>query len=91
MLDAGADGLIFPQVTTAAEVAQLVKWCKDPPLGKRSFGVARAQGYGRDFDDYVGTWNELSVMIIQIESQAGIDNVAELLANDDVDGAMIGP
>jgi len=91
LLDSGADGLIVPMVSTSEQVENLIRWSKYPPLGRRSFGVARAQGYGFDFDKYVQFWNKSSSLIIQIESQEGVENIDELLNFDDVDGVMIGP
>ncbi len=91
LLDSGADGLIVPMVSTTAEVEEIVSWLKYPPQGKRSFGIARAQGYGFDFDAYTGTWNEASSLIIQIETVAGVENIDRLLAYPEVDGAMLGP
>jgi len=90
-LDSGADGLIVPMVNTPTEVEDLIAWCKYPPLGKRSFGIARGQGYGFDFHEYTRTWNESSTLIIQIESIQGVENVDTLLSYPEVDGAMIGP
>jgi 2-dehydro-3-deoxyglucarate aldolase len=91
LLDSGADGIIVPMVSTPEEVERLITWCKYPPLGKRSFGIARAQGYGSDFDEYTETWNESSSLIIQIESIQGVANIEKLMSHDEVDGAMIGP
>lgn len=91
LLDSGADGIIVPNVAHPEEVKQLVDWCKYPPVGQRSFGVARAQGYGFDFQEYVESWNRRSALILQIESVAGVEAVDSLLAHDAVDGAMVGP
>jgi 2-keto-3-deoxy-L-rhamnonate aldolase RhmA len=91
LLDSGADGIIVPMVSNPEEVEALAAWCKYPPLGRRSFGVARAQGYGLDFDDYVASWNDSSMLIIQIESVAGVENIDAMLAFDAVDGVMVGP
>jgi 2-dehydro-3-deoxyglucarate aldolase len=91
LLDSGADGVIVPQVSRPAEVERIVEWCKYPPRGKRSYGVARAQAYGADFGRYVETWNERSIILIQIESIAAVEAVDELLAHEAVDGAMVGP
>ena len=91
LLDSGADGLIVPMVNTPEEVERLISWFKYPPLGKRSFGIARGQGYGFDFNEYVKTWNASSSLIIQIESVQGVENIEKLLSYEDVDGAMIGP
>jgi len=91
LLDSGADGVIVPMVSTKAEVERIVEWCTYPPLGKRSYGVARAQGYGFDFEEYTTTWNSNSTIIIQIESIKGVEAVEDLLASQAIDGAMVGP
>ena len=91
LLDSGADGIIVPNVQSPAEVEGLIRWCKYPPLGQRSYGVARAQGYGVSFDEYVAGWNRASSLIIQIESIRAVEAIDELLAFTAVDGAMIGP
>jgi 2-keto-3-deoxy-L-rhamnonate aldolase RhmA len=91
LLDSGADGIIVPMVSTNEEVKQLVSWVKYPPTGKRSFGVSRAQGYGFDFDEYTSTWNDVSSLIVQIETAKGVENIKDILSNDEVDAAMIGP
>lgn len=91
LLDSGADGIIVPMVSTPEEVEQLISWCKYPPLGKRSFGIARGQGYGFDFDEYIKNWNESSSLIVQIESIQGVENIEKILSYDEIDGAMIGP
>lgn len=91
LLDTGADGLIVPMVNTYEEAQNLVAWSKYPPLGKRNFGVARAQGYGFDFDKYIREWNESSTLIIQIESIEAVQNIEKMLSLENVDGAMVGP
>lgn len=91
LLDSGADGIMVPNVSTLAEVNRIVEWCKYPPVGKRSYGVARAHTYGMQFDAYVAEWNERSVIIIQLESMEGVTAAEELLAHPRIDGAMIGP
>lgn len=91
LLDSGADGIIVPMVSEPQEVERLISWCKYPPRGQRRYGISRAQAYGFDFDEYANGWNESSVLIIQIESVQGVQNIDKLLAFEDVDGAMIGP
>ncbi len=91
LLDSGADGIIVPSVSTRAEAEQLIAWCKYPPVGRRSYGVSRAQGYGAGFSRYVQAWNERSTLIVQIESTEGVTAVDEVLAHEAVDGAMVGP
>ena len=91
LLDSGADGLIVPMVKTADDVRNLINWSKYPPEGSRSFGIARGQGYGFDFDNYTANWNKVSSLIVQIESMQGVDNIEDILSCEGVDGAMIGP
>lgn len=91
LLDSGADGIIVPMVDTPEEIEQIISWCKYPPLGKRSFGVARAQGYGLDYDKYTANWNASSSLIVQIESIKGVENIDKILSFEEIDCAMIGP
>lgn len=90
-LDSGADGLIVQMVDDKNQLDNIVSHLKYPPIGSRSFGVNRAHGYGYEFDEYVSSWNEESILIIQIESRHGVENIDELLDNNDVDGVMVGP
>ena len=91
LLDSGADGMIVPMVNTVAQRDALISWIKYSPIGKRSFGVGRAQGYGFDFNAYTKGWNARSPFIIQIESIEAVENIDRLLNNEHVDGVMTGP
>jgi len=91
LLDSGADGIIVPTVDTPQQVEKLIEWMKYPPLGKRGYGIARAQGYGHDFEEYTSQWNDSSSLIIQIESISAVENIEKLLQFEEVDGAMVGP
>jgi len=91
LLESGADGLLVQMVNTASEVGEIIGHLKYPPVGRRSFGVNRAQAYGFDFDEYVQSWNDSSSLIIQVESAEAVENIEELLAFDEIDGVMIGP
>ncbi|MDX1737083.1 MAG: aldolase/citrate lyase family protein [Alphaproteobacteria bacterium] len=91
LLDSGADGIIAPMVSNVDQAKQLVNWVKYPPFGKRSFGVARAQGYGFDFAEYAANWNDSSSLIVQIEDVEGIENIDQIAAVEGVDGCMAGP
>jgi 2-keto-3-deoxy-L-rhamnonate aldolase RhmA len=91
LLEAGADGLIVQMVETKEQVRALIDCAKFPPVGRRSYGVNRAHGYGFDFDDYITTWNDSSIVMLQVESIAGVENIDELLSFDEVDAVMVGP
>ena len=91
LLESGADGLLVQMVNTPVELRMIIDHLKYPPVGRRSYGVNRAQAYGFDFDEYVGSWNDTSAFIIQVESIEAVENIEKLLAFDEVDGVMVGP
>ncbi len=91
LLDAGADGVIAPRVSSNEDLTKLIKNVKYPILGNRSFGINRAQLYGLDEKEYFRNWNNSSTIIIQIETEEGVNNLKKILENREVDGVMIGP
>lgn len=91
MLEAGADGIMIPMVNTVDEANTILTNFKFPPLGRRSFGVNRAHGYGFDFEKYITTWNDSGLFVIQIESITAVENIDALLTIDGLDAVMIGP
>ncbi len=91
LLDSGADGIIAPVVESRAQVDALVEAMKYPPVGRRGYGVSRAQGYGADFDAYTSSWNEVSSLIVQIETMAGVEAAGEIVSHPEVDGVIVGP
>lgn len=91
VLDSGAAGVIVPMVNTKAEAELAVKMTKYPPLGFRGVGLARAQGYGANFDEYVKHANQDSLLILQIEHKDAVANIEEILSVPGVDGTFIGP
>jgi len=91
VLDSGAAGVIVPMVNTKAEAELAVAMCKYPPLGTRGVGLARAQGYGVQFDNYVQNANKDSLVIVQIEHIDAVNNIEEILSVPGIDGTFIGP
>lgn len=91
LIESGADGMLIQMVNTLDQVSALVNDIKYPPIGKRSYGVNRAQAYGFDFDKYIHSWNEESVFMIQVETIEAVNNIDSLLQNDQIDGVMVGP
>ena len=64
---------------------------KYPPLGKRSFGLGRAHNFGLNFDEYVQTINNRSIVVIQIEHIDALKNLDEILQVPGIDAIIIGP
>jgi 2-dehydro-3-deoxyglucarate aldolase len=90
-LDIGASGIVVPQILSAEEAARAVRWCKYPPEGSRSVGIARAQGYGSRFNQYVATANMDTAVILQIEHIAAIQNIEAIIGIPGIDCLFIGP
>ena len=91
VLDAGADGIIVPMVNSKEDAKKAINSVHYPPEGKRGVGLSRAQGYGFSFEKYVETLKQKIKVIAQIEHIDAINNLAEILMVEGIDGTIIGP
>jgi 4-hydroxy-2-oxoheptanedioate aldolase len=76
-LDLGCEGVIVPNVNSAAQAREAVGACRYPPAGYRSGGGAMAGGE--------------PFCIIMVESVQALAELEETLAEDGVDGVYVGP
>lgn len=92
-LDTGMDGIMVPSVSTSDEARAVVAACRYPPGGIRSAGVgaARAGTYGRHARAYLENLDQDLMIICQIETKEGVDNIESIAAVDGVDMLFIGP
>jgi 2-dehydro-3-deoxyglucarate aldolase/4-hydroxy-2-oxoheptanedioate aldolase len=90
-LDIGCDGIVVPQVKSAAEAQRVVDWSFYPPVGNRSVGVSRAHDYGMSFDEYVQKVNEDLVIVLQIEHIDAVEEIESILQVPGIDALLIGP
>lgn len=92
-LDSGAQGLMFPRITDAAQVRQLVDMTLFPPRGRR--GNALSRGYtsflGGDVSKVMAAQNAETFIVIQIETAEAVANIDEIVAVAGVDCVLIGP
>ncbi len=91
VLDLGAAGIIAPQVNTALHAAEIVKWAKYSPVGTRGVGLARAHGYGMNFQEYVETANERVAVVVQAEHREAVENIEAIVQVEGVDAVLLGP
>lgn len=91
VMDAGAHGIVVPMVNTPLEAEKAVAATRYAPRGSRGVGLARAQGYGINFQDYLEWQNDGPVVIVQIEHKDAIEQLEEILTVPGVDGFIIGP
>jgi 2-dehydro-3-deoxyglucarate aldolase len=91
LLDAGFYNFLMPFVQTADEARRAVAATRYPPAGMRGVSVSqRSNRFGTVADYFAGINDEISVMV-QIESQAGLEAAREIASVDGVDGIFVGP
>lgn len=91
VLDTGCDGLIVPHVNDAGCARDAVSAAKYPPDGRRSVGIARAQGYGASILPYLGRANEDVAVIVQAEHSDAVNAIESIVGVADVDAVFVGP
>lgn len=93
VLDIGAEGVMIPMIETAEEARAAVAACLYPPAGIRgcALGAMRASGFGADSPAYWEGANREICVMLQIETEKAVDNIAEIAAVDGVDILFIGP
>jgi 4-hydroxy-2-oxoheptanedioate aldolase len=90
-LDVGAQSLLIPYVSTAAEARDAVSYTRYPPAGVRGVaGTTRATRFGR-VKDYAKRAHEEICVLVQVETQGALDNIEAICAVEGVDGVFIGP
>jgi 4-hydroxy-2-oxoheptanedioate aldolase len=92
-LDFGANGLVIPRVETVEQASMIVQSTKYFPLGQRG---ASKTSIGARFPDcgtmeYLEWANRETLIVVQIESEMGVENANEILSFEGVDAVMIGP
>ena len=92
LLDAGAQTLLVPMVESALQAQTLVKAVTYPPRGMRGVGsaLARASDFAA-ITDYLTTARDEICLLAQVENQAGMQALDEILLVDGLDGVFIGP
>lgn len=92
-VDLGAQGIIAPYVETVEQVKALIGAVKYRPLKGAALQQMLDGGDGPSAETaaYLPGYNPDAVLIIMIESPAGVANLSALLALGGVDGVLIGP
>ena len=92
VLDAGAQGVMVPYITSAAEARAAVSAMRYPPRGTR--GVAkshRGSRFGLEFDEYYRHAHERLLGVMQIETPGAVETIDEIAGIDGVDVLFVGP
>lgn len=91
-LDLGAFGLVIPMVESAEQARQIIAASQYPPQGSRS--AAAANHYRRfqtTLEKYLAAANEEIMIVLQIESPAGIEEASNIAGIPGCDALLIGP
>ena len=91
VLDIGAQSLLVPYVSTRKEAESAVSFTRYPPAGVRGVaGTTRATRFGR-VPEYAKRAHEEICVLVQVETQAALDDLEAICAVEGVDGVFIGP
>jgi 2-keto-3-deoxy-L-rhamnonate aldolase RhmA len=91
-LDLGARGVMIPMVESAEQARSIVQACRYPPVGRRgaAFGFAQDDYRGGDVADKIRRAHERTLVVAQIETERGLDQVEAIAAVDGIDVLWVG-
>jgi 4-hydroxy-2-oxoheptanedioate aldolase len=87
-LDAGAEAIVVPMVSTAAQAERAAAACRYAPEGTRSFGPVRA---GMLLGSDTAQVNRDVLCLVMIETVEGVENADAICGTPGVDGIYVGP
>jgi 4-hydroxy-2-oxoheptanedioate aldolase len=92
-MDTGAIGVHVPLVSSPDDADRAVRAVKYGPRGGRGLTGVRAAAYGQrgTLAAYVERANEETLVVVQIETRAALEQVSEIAAVDGVDVVFVGP
>lgn len=92
VLDMGAMGVMVPMVESEEQARRLVASAKYPPDGRRgaAFGIAHDAYVLGTVTETMQAANREQLLIAQIETRAGLENVERIAAVDGIDVLWIG-
>jgi 2-keto-3-deoxy-L-rhamnonate aldolase RhmA len=91
-LDLGARGVMIPMVESAAQARSIVEACRYPPIGRRgaAFGFAQDDYRTGDVGDKIRAAHERTLVVAQIETERGLEDVEAIAAVDGIDVLWVG-
>jgi 2-dehydro-3-deoxyglucarate aldolase/4-hydroxy-2-oxoheptanedioate aldolase len=90
-LDLGAQGVMVPAVESAEEARAVAAAARYPPLGRRGFGLVYRDDWEPDgVPETLEKANAETLVLLQIETAAGLEAVDEIAAVPGVDVLWIG-
>ena len=92
VLDMGAMGVMVPMCESAEQARLLVNSGKYPPAGRRgaAFSISHDDYHASSIPETVQSANDETLLIAQIETARGLENVEEIAAVPGIDSLWIG-
>ncbi len=92
VLDAGAMGVIFPMIRSAAEADAAARSLRYPPGGDRGFGpFYAALRFGETMQSYPDVADRELMCVLLIEQRDAVDDIDNICAVEGVDACLIAP
>ena len=89
-LDAGAGGIIVPNIKSADHLIAVRDACRWPPAGKRGVGFSRANLFGGNFRSYTEE-AQAPLLVAMLEDVRALDELDSILAVEGLDAVLLGP
>jgi len=93
LLEAGAQGIMYPRCADAAEAREVVAWAKFAPLGRRGFdgGNPDMPYCSMPMAEYVRAANEQTFLVVQVEDRDAVAGARAIAEVEGVDVLFFGP
>lgn len=91
LLDIGFYNFLIPFVESKEQAELAVASTRYPPAGIRGVSISHRSNHYGTVVDYFGQINQNITVLVQIESQLGVDNIDAIASTDGVDGIFVGP
>ena len=94
VMDRGAAGVQVPHINTADDAHQVVSAVKFGPGDNRGLAAGTrpdSYGFSKSMEEFTRVSNEQSLVCVQLEHAAAIENVDEILGVEGIDVFFIGP
>lgn len=91
-LDIGALGVMVPMVGNGEQARDIVRWSKYPPEGVRgaAFAMAHDNYSAADFKETMASANDEVLVIAQVETREGLENVRQIAETEGIDVVWVG-
>ncbi|MEW6548893.1 MAG: aldolase/citrate lyase family protein [Spirochaetota bacterium] len=92
-LDAGAHGFMVPRIASREHAEKAVAYSKYPPMGERGCSINKGHNdyKGDDLLKFLKEANESTMVILQIERRAAMEDLDNIFSVEGVDAAILGP